>query len=336
MPDSARSGGPRGRTQSSQRGDSAVAAGSPAELLRDPLVQFIDGLCRDQHDQELSAPGHDEELVTALSQLQARLRTRAEAEAMTRRVADAHASRLHALADRLALANAALEEAEVGRREATEFAYVASHDLKQPLCAIQSFSELLQEEYADQLDEQAAQWLGFIVDGSRRAAHLVQDLLEFARLGHHASEFRTVDMRVVAEAAQNNLRSSIDETGAEIVCDELPAVRGDATQLTQLLQNLVSNALKFAGGKPPRVRIDATNSFEGACFTVSDRGIGIPSDQRERVFGLFTRLHDREQYPGSGLGLAICQRIVDRHGGKIWVESEPGSGTRVSFTLPLE
>ena len=216
-----------------------------------------------------------------------------------------------------------------------QFAYVASHDLQEPLRMINSYLTLLRQRYKSQLDDDAQEFIGFAVDGGERMQRLIRDLLAYSRVQTKARPFEEVDVNELAARVQENLKIAIEESGAEIVVNGLPTVQGDSTQLLQLLQNLVNNAIKFRGDRPPRVRIDCTRQGDDWKFSVQDNGIGIPSDQFDRIFVIFQRLHGRDQYGGTGIGLAICKKIVERHGGEIWVESELGQSTTFFFTLPV-
>ncbi|HEY2343823.1 MAG TPA: ATP-binding protein [Chthoniobacteraceae bacterium] len=226
-------------------------------------------------------------------------------------------------------------ELERSNNELDQFGYVVSHDLQEPLRAVTGFLDLLKRRYKHQLDDKAGEYIEFAVQGAQRMQALIRDLLAYARLGAREKEFAPVDCRKILRDALANLRAAIDESGAEVTCDvNLPLVQGNATQLTQLFQNLIGNALKFRRpDEPPRIRIHSTPR-EGRCeFTVADNGIGIAEKDFARIFQVFQRLHERGKYPGTGIGLAVCKKIVERHGGEIWVESEPGKGTIFRFTL---
>ncbi len=227
------------------------------------------------------------------------------------------------------------EELRRSNEELEEFAYVASHDLQEPLRMVASYTQLLERRYAGQLDQPAREFIGFAVDGARRMQEFIAGLLRYSRVGTEARVFERVDLDKVLATALANLRIAIEEIGAKIDSRELPVVMGDARQLTQLFQNLVGNALKFRKpGQAPRIEIWAER--DGGCWRVSvrDDGIGLDPQFSERVFAIFQRLHAREEYEGRGLGLAICKKIVERHGGRIWVESKQGEGAAFSFTLP--
>jgi len=226
-----------------------------------------------------------------------------------------------------------MEELRRSNAELEQFAYVASHDLQEPLRMVSSFTQLLRRRYEGQLDETADEFIGYAVDGANRMQALINALLEYSRVGTRGRPLAPVDTAAVFQAALANLRNAVGESGAEVVAGELPTVLGDEVQLMQLFQNLISNAIKFRGGEPPRVRVQARRQGREWVFSVRDNGIGIGEEYRERIFVIFQRLHGREEYSGTGIGLALCKKIVERHGGKIWVESELGRGSTFSFTL---
>ncbi|HXG49715.1 MAG TPA: ATP-binding protein, partial [Methylomirabilota bacterium] len=242
-------------------------------------------------------------------------------------------------ARKLAEEELAVKARELARsnEDLEQFAYVASHDLQEPLRMISSYTQMLERRYHDQLDDKAREYLRYAVDGARRMQELINDLLTYSRLGTRRQPLTEVDMNEVLRRAEANLRIAIEESGARILQDRLPKVAGDLVQLTQLLQNLLGNAIKFRGPAPPEIRVTAAPdpAAEGGWeFRVADNGIGIDRKHFERIFVLFQRLHTREQYAGTGIGLAVCKKIVERHGGRIWVESEPGKGSTFHFTLP--
>jgi two-component system, sensor histidine kinase and response regulator len=227
-------------------------------------------------------------------------------------------------------------ELERSNHELEQFGYVVSHDLQEPLRAIVGFLDLLHRKYREQLDAKADQYIDFAVNGGKRMQALIHDLLYYARLGSHAKEFAPVDCAGILDDALANLRVAIEESGAEILRGEkLPTVQGDPVQLTQLFQNLLGNALKFRGeDSAPRIHISVERRNGFWEFAISDNGIGIEEKDFERIFQVFHRLHERGKYPGTGIGLAVCKKIVERHGGSIWVHSRPGQGTTFHFTLP--
>jgi len=227
-----------------------------------------------------------------------------------------------------------IAELERSNKELEQFAYVASHDLQEPLRMVSSYTELLERRYRDKLDDKGRTFINFAVDGAVRMQRLINDLLEFSRVSTRGKPMQPVDVNRVLGAVRANLSVAIREAGALVTNDELPTVVADETQLVQLLQNLVGNAIKFRGGERPHVHVSARPSASECVFAVRDNGIGIAPDYFERIFVIFQRLHARGEYPGTGIGLAVCRRIVERHGGRIWVESAPGQGSTFYFALP--
>ena len=199
---------------------------------------------------------------------------------------------------------------------------------------VTNYLQLLQERYQGKLDGNADEFIGFAREGAERMQILISDLLQYSRVGTKPKEFRPVETEKVLRDALANLKVAIDESQAKISAHGLPAVEGDPVQLTQLFQNLIGNAIKFRGELPLKVRVGATKEGGAWQFSVSDNGIGIAPKDFERIFVIFQRLHARKKYPGTGIGLAVCKKIVERHGGRIWVESEPGKGTTFYFTIP--
>src|SRR5579862_8574056 len=216
-----------------------------------------------------------------------------------------------------------------------QFAYAASHDLQEPLRMVSLYSQFLEKQYASLFDDKAHQYLSFIVSGAQRMELLLRDLLAYSQLGV-MSEGRPglVDCGEVMEKVLLNLRASIEENGASVTFDDLPEVQAHEIQLVQLLQNLVGNGIKYRSADPPQIHVTAKRRAIDWLFSVRDNGIGIQPEYAQQVFGIFKRLHGNT-YPGTGIGLAICQRIVERYGGRIWVESVPGEGSLFCFTLPL-
>jgi PAS domain S-box-containing protein len=219
--------------------------------------------------------------------------------------------------------------------ELEQFAYVASHDLQEPLRMVASYCQLLKRRYADKLDEAANEFIGFAVEGATRMQRLINDLLSYSRVGHRGEAFAPLSAREIVDSALANLEAAIADAGARIDIANLPQINGDRTQLVQLFQNLIGNAIKFRRDEPPIVRITAVPDGEFAMFTVEDNGIGIEREFVEKVFLIFQRLHERDKYSGTGIGLAIVKKVVERHGGKVWIDSTPDQGSRFQFTLPL-
>ena len=228
----------------------------------------------------------------------------------------------------------AQEDLARSNRDLEQFAYVASHDLQEPLRMVAIYTQLLAERYRGKLDDDADKFIHYAVDGATRMQTLVQDLLAFSRVGRQGTEFKLSDCAVVIDIALENLHTAIQESGARVECGYLPSVVADSSQLTQLFQNLIGNAIKFRGPEPPLVRITAEKNKQEVIFSVADNGIGIAPEHADSIFVIFKRLHARAEYPGSGIGLAICKKIVERHGGRIWVESELGHGCTFRFALP--
>ena len=224
------------------------------------------------------------------------------------------------------------EELRRSNADLEQFAYVASHDLQEPLRMVASYMQLLRRRYGDKLGDDAQDFIEFAVDGAQRMQRLIDDLLAYSRIGTRGSPPQPTDSEAVLLRAMTNLEMRIDETGADVTHGPLPRVMGDPGQLVQLFQNLISNGIKFSGGEP-KVRVDAVADEAGWRFSVSDKGIGIEAQYSERIFELFRRLHGRDEYSGTGIGLALCKKIVERHGGTIWVASEPGAGSTFYFTL---
>lgn len=226
------------------------------------------------------------------------------------------------------------EEMERSNKDLQQFAYVASHDLQEPLRMVSSYVKLLERRYKGRLDADADDFIDFAVDGATRMQHMIQDLLSYSRVNTHGNPPSSTDVGKVLHQVITNLRMSIDESGARITNEALPVVEADATQLVQLFQNLIANAIKFCKELPPKIHVTAAKENAFWVFSVQDNGVGLDPDFADRIFIIFQRLHTREHYPGTGIGLAICKRIVERHGGSIWVESAPGKGSTFSFTLP--
>lgn len=225
-------------------------------------------------------------------------------------------------------------ELERSNQDLQQFAYVASHDLQEPLRLITGYVQLLEKRYKGRLDAQADKYIAYAVDGARHMQNLIGNLLTYSRVGTQAGEMVETDLNGVVRRARTNLEYPIRETGGRVTCDSLPTVRADAVQMVQLFQNLLGNALKFHGENPPEVHVSAARGEGGWILSVRDNGIGIEAGHMERIFLIFQKLHARARYDGTGIGLALCKRIVERHGGRIWVESVPGQGSDFRFSLP--
>jgi PAS domain S-box-containing protein len=218
--------------------------------------------------------------------------------------------------------------------ELEQFAYVASHDLQEPLRAVSGCVQLLQQHYQGQLDARADELITHAVHGSSRMQTLIRDLLAYARVSTRGRDLEPIDSAAVLKEALSNLATVIQESGGVVSHGPLPTVATDPTQLLQVLQNLIGNAIKYRGDRPPEVHIDVERRAGEWQFTVRDNGIGIEPQYFERIFGIFQRLHTRKEYPGTGIGLALCKKIIERHGGRIWVVSQPGEGSAFCFTIP--
>ena len=225
-------------------------------------------------------------------------------------------------------------ELERSNRDLEQFAFIASHDLQEPLRMVASYTQLLAERYGDRLDDKAKKYIDYAVDGATRMQRLIEDLLSWSRIGSRGKPLAPVDSDSVLRDAVANLASPIAASGAVVTHGELPIVRADASQLLLVFQNLVSNAIKFHGEALPEVRVEARVERGNTVFSVHDNGIGIEGRYLERIFEIFKRLHTQQEYPGTGIGLALCSRIVERHGGRIWCESVVGKGSTFFFTIP--
>jgi PAS domain S-box-containing protein len=225
-------------------------------------------------------------------------------------------------------------ELERSNQELEQFAYVASHDLQEPLRAVAGCVQMLGERNAGKLDDRSIELMGHAVDGAKRLQTLINDLLAFSRVGSKGLAKDWIDSRASVDKAIKNLEIAIKESDAAITVGDLPKAWANPVTLTQLFQNLIANAIKFRGERKPEIHIDAKDADGETIFSVKDNGIGISPEYHTRVFGLFQRLHRKRDYAGTGVGLAICKKIVDRHGGRIWIESRPGEGANFLFALP--
>ena len=229
---------------------------------------------------------------------------------------------------------AKVQELARSNAELEQYAYIASHDLQEPLRMISSYTQLLKRRYSGRLDRNADEFIDYAIDGAHRMQELIQDLLALSRLGTRGGQFQPTSADEAVVKALSNLRASIVESAAEITREGLPNLVADSGQLVQLFQNLIGNAVKFRNGDAPRVHIQAKETQAHWQFSVADNGIGMDPQFADRVFQIFQRLHSRDQYPGTGIGLALCKKIVERHGGTIWFDSAPGAGTTFYFTIP--
>jgi signal transduction histidine kinase len=226
------------------------------------------------------------------------------------------------------------EELRRSNQDLQQFAYVASHDLQEPLRTIASFLNLLEQRYKGKLDPTADEFIRFTVNAANRMRDMIQGLLRFARVKTQAQLHARVSLEQALAVVMGSLKTAIEETNARVTHDALPIVWGDEPQIVQLLQNLVGNALKYRSSEPPRIHVSAAKANGDWLVSVRDNGIGIEEKYLDRIFNIFQRLHTQKEYAGTGIGLALCKRIVETHGGRIWAESEPGKGSVFKFTLP--
>lgn len=231
--------------------------------------------------------------------------------------------------------NVALEDLKRSNLDLEQFAYVASHDLQEPLRAVSGCVQVLKRRYQDKLDARAEQLISHSVDGAHRMQQLIDDLLTYSRLGTHGAPFGSVSLEGVLEDVMRSVAPSLRESSVKLTWDPLPVVRGDARQIEQVLQNLISNANKFRAEQNPCIHVGCQTVGAVARISVADNGPGIAPEYFERIFVMFQRLHTRAEYPGTGIGLAVCKKVIERHGGRIWVESEVGQGTTFYFEIPL-
>ena len=236
-------------------------------------------------------------------------------------------------AKQLAISNQALEQSNL---ELKQFAYVASHDLQSPLRSISGFVQLLKLEYEGKFDEQAQDWIRRTVEAVAQMQTLIRDLLSYSRVEAHSGNLTRIAFLDIVNDARSLLESSIRDSGAQVTCGPLPEIMGNRSQLVQLVLNLIANGLTYRSDQLPQVHVSAERGEGEWAFSVRDNGIGIDPKYHEQIFEIFKRLHHQKDYPGTGIGLAICRRTVNRHGGRIWVESEPGHGSTFYFTIPAE
>lgn len=229
----------------------------------------------------------------------------------------------------------AMTELERSNQELAQFAYVASHDLQEPLRMISSYTQLLQRRYQDKLDQDAHEYIDFAVDGAKRMQQLITALLDYSKLTIRTNTFAQVNCKAIVEQVLANLQLAIKEGHIKIVYNDLPIIQGEPVKIMQLFQNLLSNAIKFRNQTNPEIHIQAIRQDDKWLFSIRDNGIGIEKEYFEKIFIIFQRLHGKQAYTGTGIGLAICKRIVEQHKGDIWVESEPGKGTTFYFTIPI-
>ncbi|MBY8982524.1 MAG: PAS domain S-box protein [Candidatus Lokiarchaeota archaeon] len=229
---------------------------------------------------------------------------------------------------------ATMEELKRSNEDLENFAYVASHDLQEPLRMVASFTQLLAKRYKDELDSEAHEYIDFAVDGAKRMQQLINDLLTYSQVRTHAKPFTQLDLNEILEKVLKDLKYSIEESNALFMYDSLPVIMGDKSQISQVFQNLISNGLKFNDKEYPLINISAESKKSHWLFSIRDNGIGIDSKYYDSIFKIFKRLHSRKDYPGTGIGLSICKRIIKRHGGEIWIESKLGKGSVFYFSIP--
>ncbi len=227
-----------------------------------------------------------------------------------------------------------LDELKRSNQELERFAYVSSHDLQEPLRMVTLYSQLLEKRYKNSLDSDADDFIEYIVENAKRMKQLIDDLLEYSRVTSQAKEFENVDMEKLLDIVLSNLSISIGENRVKVTHESLPTIFADKNQMLQVLQNLITNAIKFRGEKSPEINITAKKYKNNWKFSVTDNGIGIKPEHQKQIFDVFKRLHTRQEYPGTGIGLSICQKIIKHHKGRIWVESKLGKGTKFYFTIP--
>ncbi len=277
--------------------------------------------------------------VAAIGFLEWRIIKRDKRLRVTNTFLEERTEQLQASNTELEIANKQITETskalERSNRELEEFAYVASHDLQEPLRMVSSYVSLLARRYKDKLDSSAEEFIDYAVDGAKRMQQLINDLLSYSRVATRGKSFEPTDCEGVFNRVAMNLKIAIEENKAVVKNDSLPTVNADSVQLERLFQNLIGNAIKYHGEKHPKVFISAERNGKAWIFSVKDNGIGIKPEDQDRVFGIFQRLHTREEYSGTGIGLAVCKKIVERHGGEIWVESELGKGSVFKFTMPV-
>ena len=227
-------------------------------------------------------------------------------------------------------------EVERSNAELEQFAYITSHDLREPLRMITSFLQLLERRYSDQLDEDANEFIGFAVDGAKRLDAMINDILIYSKVSNKDRNLTTIDFNEVIKEVYVNLADSIEKTNAEITYDSLPSIITDKQLMTQLFQNLISNAIKYRSEETPKIHISIKKEKTQYLFSIKDNGIGIDQKHLERIFTIFQRLHSNSEYEGTGIGLAIAQKIVHQSGGEIWAESKLGIGSTFYFTIPTK
>lgn len=304
--------------------------GAAFDFLTEMLSPF-EMIQRGYRDAVASLRRRADELDAMNLQLQAEVSERRKAE---RDLKELNESLEQKVRERTAEAEDRSKELDRSNSELRQFAYVVSHDLQEPLRMVKSFLQMLQDRYGQKLDSQADEFIGYAVDGASRMHRLIIDLLEYSRVGTAEKAFEKTDLSAALKDALSNLKLAVEENGAVVTSDPLPVLWADPVQMALLFQNLVGNAVKFKREVPPRIHVSADLKGKEWVLGVRDNGLGIEKEYFERIFIIFQRLHSRSEYPGTGIGLAVCKKIVERHGGTIWVESEPGKGSVFYFTIP--
>jgi len=319
---------------------------SKAEALGQPIERFIPQRFRTAHSAHMRKFGETGTTDRAMGKLGALRALRADSEefpmeaSISRTQVGARALFTIILRDITEREQAEkklaqkMEELNRSNEDLEQFAYAASHDLQEPLRMVAAYTQLLAERYRGQLDENADKYIGYALEGATRMQVLIRDLLAFSRLDRNGTERSDTDCNSALEEALLNLQAAMQESGAAVTCDHLPVVAANRSQGIQLFQNLIGNAIKFRGKEAPVIRVSAGRPGDHWEFAVTDNGIGIAPEHKDIIFVIFRRLHAREEYAGNGVGLAICKKIVEHHGGRIWVESEPDKGSTFRFTLP--
>jgi len=293
---------------------------SPSRIL----LNAFDALANGKSEFRLNLPTRKDEISLLLSEFNRMAAELQEHRGKLETLVKARTSELEKTTVDLKRSNQELEQ----------FAYVASHDLQEPLRMVASFSQLLEQRYKGKLDAKADQYILFVVDGVRRMQGLINDLLGYSRVGTRGKQFETIETSDVITNVLEDMERSIQESGAHITKENMPQVYADSTQLGQVFQNLISNAIKFRSEKPLLIEIRAEQKDDFWVFSVKDNGIGIDPQYFERIFVIFQRLHEREKYPGNGIGLSVIKKIIERHGGQVWLESELGKGSTFYFSIP--
>ena len=301
-----------------------VETGEPVDPEEWPLARALDGEAVTDPD-EIRIKGFDGEFRTVLN------------HGMPIRDADGEVTRAVVTLTDITELEESQRKLERSNERLEQFAFAASHDLQEPIRMVSSYLQLLENRYADDLDEEGREYVEFAVDGAERMREMIQALLEYSRVDRtDADSFEFVDLDAVLDDVLDDLRVRIAETNASITAESLPEVYGNEEQLRQVLSNLLDNAIEYRGDEPPRIDISVERDGDECVVAVEDSGVGIDVDETDRVFDVFERLHPPDRHEGTGIGLALCQRIVERHGGDIRVDSEPGEGATFSFTLPVE